>query len=117
MSTLLRWSYADHAVEARKLRGDTEKEWIAERNGQFKKLSKKVGMGGCHTKFGYQDTLSLKYLNELDIVYIFQWVEEGMLNSFRYDSASLLLKLKAKTCFPNAMAVEQRIWEHWGSVH
>jgi len=37
-----RWSYADHAVEARKLRGDTEKEWIAERNEQFKKLSKKL---------------------------------------------------------------------------
>ena len=52
MSTLLRWSYADHAIEARKLRGDTEKEWIAERNEQFKKLSKKVGMEACPTKIG-----------------------------------------------------------------
>ena len=62
MSTLLRWSYADHAIEARKLRGDTEKEWIAERNGQFKKLSKKVGMEGCPTKFGCQDTLLVSFI-------------------------------------------------------
>ena len=30
----------------------------------------------------------------MDIVYIFHWVEEGMLNLFKSDSASLLLKLK-----------------------
>jgi len=37
-----RWSYAAHQVKARKETGDTEKEWIAERNAQFKKLSKKL---------------------------------------------------------------------------
>ena len=62
VNTPLRWSYADHAVEARKLRGDTEKEWIAERNAQFKKLSKKVGMEGCPTKFGCQDTLLISFI-------------------------------------------------------